>query len=55
MAGGDGQSEPLPPPDDVSYKVMLGVGLVTLLALLAVALMVAGVHDHLLAPTGATG
>jgi hypothetical protein len=41
-------SEPLPPLDGTSFAVLVGVGLATLVALIAVAALVVSAHDELL-------
>lgn len=46
------QAEPLPPLEGTSLAVLVGVGLVTLVALIAVAALVVSAHDELLRAVG---
>lgn len=50
MAGSDDdeQTDPLPPLDGTRFGVLVGVGLVTLLALIGVVALVLSAHDELL-------
>lgn len=49
MAGSDEeQTEPLPPLDGTRFAVLVGVGLVTLVALIGVAALVVSAHSELL-------
>lgn len=53
MAGGDDErSEPLPPLDGTRFAVLVGVGLVTLLALIGVAALIVSAHGELLRVAG---
>lgn len=53
MAGDDDQlSDPIGPPDGTVFAVGIGVGLVTLLGLLAAVALVVSAHGDLLRPVG---